>query len=412
MLGFAINIFILCCFKYLAFLVANLNEAFEILQFPINLSVPQLLLPLGLSFIIFQATTYLGDVYHGKVQATDILSVACFVAFFPTILSGPIQKANKLILQLQFDSKWNKEKFVYGLLLLLCGYFEKIFVADKLAAIVDPVLNNYINYSAVFLILAAALYSIQIYVDFLAYSDLATGISAMLGVTLSKNFSNPYLSENLVEFWKNWHISLNEWFVEYIYIPLGGSRRGYIRKYLNTFIVFTISGLWHGAQWNFVAWGAINGLLQIVGQVIRKPKEIIMSCFFKEKTNSVILPWCRRLIVFIIISTTWIFFRMPTLEDAFNVLHKICYQSWIQIFDQNGWMIFGTIQSAVGILLSLIIFLKLQMARREEEKIVNVFCKEAGFVQQLVIAVAWVIILICLCQQFTNPNNTFIYFQF
>jgi len=411
LLGVSINILILCCFKYLTFFIENINKLFSMFQLPINFDAPKLLLPLGLSFIVFQSTTYLGDVYYGRIEKEDLLSVACFVAFFPTILSGPIQKARDLLPQLVVMERLSRQKFVYGLMLLFVGYFEKIFIADHLASIIDPVFNNYQNYNSGTFIYAALLYSVQIYADFLAYSDMASGIAAMLGISLSKNFANPYMAENLVEFWKRWHISLNEWFVEYIYIPLGGSKRGKIRKYLNTFIVFIISGLWHGAQWNFVIWGGLNGLLQIIGQLLRRPKEIVVS-HIVGKNRSVILSMCRRGVVFIIISITWIFFRMPNLEDALCALSRIWNQSWLQIFDNSWWTILGTIQSGVGTIIGIIIFFKLQIMRREESKIVNIFCEEPLFIQYCVCAVAWGIILICLCQQSVNLNNIFIYFQF
>lgn len=409
-LGFVSCILILGYFKYLNFFSTNINKLFEIFHISVHTNSKTVLLPLGLSFIIFQATTYLGDVYHGKWNKTDFLSVACFVSFFPTILSGPIQKANKLMTQLEFSTCFNREKLIHGILLLGFGYFEKIFVADRLASIINPVYDNYQNYSAVFYVFAMALYSIQIYADFMAYSDIAIGIASMLGVSLSRNFHNPYLSENLVDFWRNWHISLNEWFVEYIYIPLGGSKKGALRKYINTFIVFFLSGLWHGAQWTFVIWGALNGLLQIIGQMTKKLRERLFYIFIKEK--SIVLTWCRRFIVFVIISFTWLFFRIPTLETTLAILKKIGNQNWIFIFDKAGWSIFGTTQTAIVTVISLMVFFILQMQRREEGKIINVFWAEPGYIQKVVLAIAWVIILINLCQQFTNPNSTFIYFKF
>lgn len=408
-LGFTSCIVTLGYFKYLNFFSNNINKLFEVLDIPVHINSKTVLLPLGLSFIIFQATTYLGDIYHRKWSKTDFLSVACFVSFFPTILSGPIQKANKLMPQLEFSACFSRKKMIRGVLFLGFGYFEKIFVADRLASIINPVYDNYQNYSAVFFVYAMALYSIQIYADFLAYSDIAIGIASMLGVSLEKNFNNPYLSENLVDFWRNWHISLNEWFVEYIYIPLGGSKKGTLRKYINTFIVFLLSGLWHGAQWTFVIWGALNGLLQIVNQMTKKLREKF-HIFRKEK--SMVLSWCHRLVVFVVISFTWLFFRIPTLEETLAILGKIWSQNGIVIFDKAGYLIFGTIQETIVIVISLMFFFILQMKRREEEKIINVFLAEPGYIQKVVLAIAWVVILINLCQQFTNPNSTFIYFKF
>lgn len=410
-LGFTTNVLILCLFKYLDFFFGSIKNLGGLFGISVNITIPELLLPIGLSFIVFQATTYLGDIYHKKMQDSDFITAACFVAFFPTILSGPIQKSRVLIPQLEFKQSYDEKKFLSGLLLLLWGYFEKIFVADKLAAIINPVYESHLNYTGIYYIIAALCYSIQIYADFSAYSDIARGVSAMLGVTIAPNFKNPYLAVNLTEFWRDWHISLNEWFVEYIYIPLGGSKRGKIRKIINTFIVFGVSGLWHGASWRFLLWGVINGILQIIGQLTHNFKSRIYS-LVGLKQNSAIFAWCQRIVVFVIISTTWIFFRANSLSQAIFMINKIWNANWIQIFDISGWSLFGTVQAVIGIFICLAIFVKGKMLGKEGEKIVNAFYAEPQLVKYIVLGVSWAVLIVCICQQAARPNNAFIYFQF
>lgn len=255
-LFFGLMILILIGFKYINLIIQTFDLVNSRIGNNVGFSEINIVLPIGLSFIIFQACTYLGDVYKKNiVPEKNIIRYAAFIAFFPTVLSGPIQKARELMPQLKAPCDFDSERAKKGTIVFIWGCFEKLVVANKLLPIVDKVFNNYINYNSAYYIIAAVGFSLYIYADFSSYSDMARGISMLMGIKVSKNFDNPYLSVSTSEFWNRWHMSLNNWFVEYVYIPLGGNRRGMLRKYFNVFIVFLISGLWHGAYHHFIIWG-------------------------------------------------------------------------------------------------------------------------------------------------------------
>lgn len=217
-----------------------------------------ILVPIGLSFYVFQSTNYLNDVYrHGIEAEKNPIRYAAYVSFFPVILSGPIQKSRNLLPQLKESSVFDSENFIKAFLLFLWGYLEKVFVANKLKIIVDACWSDWDSHSGVYPIIAAVAFSIYIYSDFSAYSDMACGVSRMLGFKVKNNFSNPYLATSLAQFWNRWHMTLNDWFIENVYIPLGGNRKGSLRKYINVMAVFLLSGAWHGASMHYVIWGGL-----------------------------------------------------------------------------------------------------------------------------------------------------------
>ena len=250
-------VLILALFKYTNFAINIINVFISKFSWGMG-TLPEIsiIYPIGLSFIVFQVITYLTDVYRGTIKAEkNIIRYASFVAFFPTVLSGPIQKSRELIPQIKNPRCFDFERAKKGTLLFAWGVFEKIMVANKLLVIVNKVYGDYLNYNSAYYIVAAVAFSLYIYADFSSYSDMARGIAKLMGIEITKNFNNPYLSLSTSEFWNRWHVSLNSWLLENIYIPLGGNRKGTFRKNLNVFIVFVISGLWHGAKFHFVAWG-------------------------------------------------------------------------------------------------------------------------------------------------------------
>ena len=331
-LFFLLEIAILGVFKYAGFVIDNLNrlllKAGASFQFQPHLS---LMLPVGLSFLIFQTCTYLSDVYRRKMEPEKNLVRYCaFAAFFPTILSGPIQKARNLIPQLAHPAKFDYEQAQKGILLFVWGLFEKVMVASHLQLISSTVMANYWYRSSAELLIAAVSFSLYIYADFSSYSDMARGIGKLLGIDVGRNFQNPYLSTSTSEFWTRWHVSLNDWFVENVYIPLGGNRKGTVRKYRNMLLVFAISGLWHGASWHFVAWGIANGILAVLGQILSRPrKRFYEKTGINEHAESVVL--IKRAIVFLFITFTWVLFTMGTMDSLriwkrillFDVVHAL-----------------------------------------------------------------------------------------
>lgn len=321
---FTLEILILAFFKYTLFLVEKINNASNILFSHQVLNINwNIALPIGLSFMIFQACTYLSDIYRNKMSVEkNVIKFAAFVAFFPTILSSPIQKSRLLLPQISTPKSFNYEDAKLGTLLFVWGAFEKIMVANKLSIIYNTIIPDYANRTSAELLLGTISFSLYIYADFSSYSDMARGVSKLLGIDIGKNFNNPYLSQSTAEFWNRWHISLNEWFIENVYIPLGGNRKGIIRRYINMIAVFFISGLWHGANWHFVLWGLINGLFAIIGLIVKPLKQKLYKLFnVNEKLESIV--FIRRCIVFYLINLTWVFFTSSVYDMEKNCLRKV-----------------------------------------------------------------------------------------
>ena len=256
---------ILFFFKYSAFAVQNINELLRAVGSVRALRVPDLILPVGISFYTFQTIGYLIDVWKGKTEAEkSFLRFALFVSFFPQLVAGPIERSSSLLAQLREPAEFDYDRVKDGLLLMLWGYFEKMWIADRAAILVDQVYQDYRNYSSGMLVFATVLFAVQIYCDFGGYSHIAIGAAQVLGIRLMDNFRQPYFAVNCREFWRRWHISLSSWFRDYLYIPLGGNRKGKARTWLNRFLVFFATGLWHGASWTFVLWGLWHGLFSVL----------------------------------------------------------------------------------------------------------------------------------------------------
>ena len=311
----------LLVYKYYNFLNDSITEGLENIGMHFSLPGLNWAIPVGISFFTFQAVGYLLDVYHKRVPAeNNILDYALFVSFFPQVTSGPISTAKDLMPQFNDSHKFNYEQGVEGLKMLLWGMFLKCVVADRLGIYVDTVYSNYIHYSGATCFLASIFYTIQIYGDFAGYSLMAIGIAKTLGFDLINNFNRPYFATSITEFWKRWHISLTRWLTTHVYINLGGNRCSKWRQYWNIMATFLVSGLWHGANWTFVVWGAIHGLLQIIEKALGlDPKGRYASRIDALK----FLKPIRIIITFMLVNLAWIFFRMPTVSDAWEVICKI-----------------------------------------------------------------------------------------
>ena len=263
---------VLVIFKYLNFLLESVNDLASLLAIPLHPVTVKLMLPVGISFYTFQTISYVLDVYYGKVKAERNFGIyATFISFFPQLVAGPIERTDHLLPQIRGEHTFSYEEGIDGLRIMLWGFFKKILIADVAAAYVDQVYTDVTGYQGFDLLVVIFLFTIQIYCDFSGYSDIAQGTAKLFGIRLMQNFHSPYLSSSIQEFWRRWHISLSQWFRDYVYIPLGGSRCSTLRKYRNVMITFLLSGLWHGADWSFVLWGGLHGLLQILEQVFRKP---------------------------------------------------------------------------------------------------------------------------------------------
>ncbi|MBA7633398.1 hypothetical protein ES703_40964 [subsurface metagenome] len=308
------NLGLLSFFKYGGFVTDNLNLLLSSLGIPYGLPAPGILLPIGISFYIFQSMSYTIDYYRGNIEReTSLIRYATFVSLFPRLLAGPIERAKNLLPQLHKPPKVSRQDIADGLSLFVVGFFKKVALADYMALYVDKVYDAPEQFQAPALVLATFLFSWQIYFDFSGYTDMARGVARMMGFRLMLNFNNPYLATGLGDFWSRWHISLSSWFKDYVYIPLGGNRKGKFNTYRNMFLTMVISGLWHGAAWTFVIWGALHGLGRFC------TRELERTSFYKERVPKV----AKQLLVFVFVSFAWIFFRAATISDAWVIVTRI-----------------------------------------------------------------------------------------
>lgn len=305
----------LLIFKYYNFLNDTIINILSLYGMHANLPGLNWAIPVGISFFTFQALGYLFDVYFGKIKPEKCFTdYILFCSFFPQIASGPISKASELLPQIKETHPFSYTQAKKGLWLLLWGMFIKLFIADRLGLYVDVVFGHFTYYSGLTCFIASIFYTIQIYCDFCGYSLMAVGIGKTLGYDLIENFNRPYFAASITEFWKRWHISLTRWLTSYIYIPLGGNRCSKLRCYFNIMITFLVSGLWHGANWTFIIWGIFHGIIQIIEKYFG---------IQKANRNNSLTTIFRILVTFIIVNFAWIFFRMPTFEDAISIIHRI-----------------------------------------------------------------------------------------
>ena len=298
---------VLGIFKYAGFFASMLG---------LDLSL-RILLPVGISFYTFQTLSYVLDVYRGRIEPEEHFGYyALFVTFFPQLVAGPIERPEHLLPQLREVRTWNRQNLTDGGWLLLSGYFKKVVIADGLASFVDRVFAAPLTAAGSEVILGTILFGLQIYCDFSGYTDIARGSAQLLGIDLMENFKHPYRAESIRAFWRRWHISLTGWFTDYVYIPLGGSRKGIVRQLVNVIIVFLLSGLWHGAGWTFVAWGCIHGLYMASGTLLARREKAVK----RHRRCMIIL---RKVRTFSLVSFAWLFFRAETLRDAAVLLSRL-----------------------------------------------------------------------------------------
>ncbi|MGC9450672.1 MAG: MBOAT family O-acyltransferase [Oceanipulchritudo sp.] len=317
------NIGMLGTFKYLGFFVENFRQMFSFFGQEIPAANLNIVLPVGISFYTFQTLSYTIDVYRGKVKPTrDFVDFAAYVAFFPQLVAGPIERASNLLPQFHTRRRFDADLAAAGMRQILWGLFKKIVVADRCGVLVDDIFATGADASGSTLLIASALFAFQIYCDFSGYSDVAIGVAKLLGFRLMTNFAYPYFSRDIAEFWRRWHISLSSWFRDYLYIPLGGSRKGTARAVRNIFVIFAVSGFWHGANWTFIIWGLLNALyflpLLLTGSN-RRHLEITGK-------GRLIPPWEDLVLIlvnFFLVTIAWFFFRAENLSHAMAMLGKV-----------------------------------------------------------------------------------------
>lgn len=411
--SFVINLGILFYFKYINFALSILESALAKIHIQLNVPVFDVILPVGISFYTFQALSYTMDVYRDEIYAEkNFFRYALFVSFFPQLVAGPIERSKNLLKQLAVSKKFCFEDAREGLLLMLWGFFLKIVLADRIAVFVGTVYGDFSTYPGAYLVVATMLFAIQIYCDFTGYSTIAMGAAKVLGITLMENFDAPYLSTSVAEFWRRWHISLTSWFKDYLYIPLGGSRKGNVRKYINKMIVFMVSGLWHGAAFSFVAWGGLNGLYQVIGEILQPIRDKLVSVLHlnRESLGHILIHIVG---TFALVDFTWIFFRVDRFNDALEIIKSI-------ITVRNPWVLFDGSLYQCGldeknfrlIFLGIGILFFSDFCKRKGIVIREVIVKQDYWFRCIFIAAAIGLILLFGMWGPSFDKANFIYFQF
>jgi D-alanyl-lipoteichoic acid acyltransferase DltB (MBOAT superfamily) len=354
-LSLASNLGILFFFKYSEFFFNSIQSLTSIIQIDYTPADFGLLLPVGISFYTFQTLSYTINVYRGVQKPEhNLLMFALYVSFFPQLVAGPIERSERLLPQFFVKHSIDYDRITDGLKLIAWGFFKKVVVADRLAAIVNLVYNDPTEFSGVPLLIATYFFAFQIYCDFSGYSDIAIGAAKVMGYNLMENFRQPYFAKSIADFWRRWHISLSTWFRDYVYIPLGGNRLGDSRLYFNLLVVFVVSGLWHGANWTFVVWGALHGMLMVVSIVVSK---VLNKSFLNRllERQSLWISSIKIFATFHLVLLTWVFFRADTLSDAIYILRNIF--TGIEIKGGYGLNFGGTYEILITIAVLLILLL-------------------------------------------------------
>ncbi len=409
---------ILCLFtlgvlKYTGFALESIGALAGFLGKSVETRSLNILLPVGISFYLFQAISYVIDVYREDISAEkNIIRYATYISFFPTILSGPIERAGHLIPQLgDTQSSSILDNLRIGGLRMLWGYFLKLVVADRIAVLVDGIYGSPQGYEGGILFLAAVLYSFQIYCDFAGYSNIAIGSARLFGIRLFENFESPYLSTSVAGFWRRWHKSLSFWFRDYVYIPLGGNRKGKGRKYLNLMIVFLLSGLWHGANWTFVVWGGLHGLFQILGDVLRPARDRIIEVLCIDRTRHVHKAF-KTVVTFLLVTIAWVFFRSPNFGTAFYVVKNMWkITPWV-LTDGSLLELGITGAEWTLLLLSLLLVIAVDIAHAHHNSLIDRILAQHLLIRWPLIIGGIILVLIYGMWGSAYSSGSFIYYQF
>ena len=408
------NIGILAIFKYFNFINGNITGL--ALLFGVKNPIPYLnmILPIGLSFHTFQAMSYTFEVYRGNQKAERHFGIySLYVMFYPQLVAGPIERPQNMLHQFHEKHVFKYDKFASGMRLMMWGLFKKVVIADRLSLVTDPIFNSPHSYSATSLVIGSVFFSFQIFCDFSGYSDIAIGSARVMGFNLMRNFNRPYSATSVDEFWKKWHISLSTWFKDYLYIPLGGNRVSMPRRYMNLVVVFLVSGLWHGANWTFIIWGALHSVFVVIGGLTNKIRKKIRSFLFFGKIN-----WLDNLIqksiTFSLVTVAWVFFRANSVNEALFIIKKMpSFLSELSIL-KSGWKQFYVINCSnlplKTIFWSLLYILFMESVHYLQSKqSPDVFLKK----QPLMVRWGVYYLLVFIILYFgVFENKDFIYFQF
>lgn len=401
-LSIIVNLGFLGFFKYYNFFLDNLITAFTFFGNELQASSLKIILPVGISFYTFQTLSYTIDVYRKKLNPTkDFVAFSAFVSFFPQLVAGPIERATNLLPQFYKKRKFEYNKAVDGLRQILWGMFKKIVIADNCAEFANEFFNNHTEYGGSGLLLGALFFTFQIYGDFSGYSDIAIGTSRLFGFDLKQNFAFPYFSRDIAEFWRRWHISLSTWFRDYLYIPLGGSRGGTSMKVRNTFIIFIVSGFWHGANWTFIVWGALNAIYFLPLLLAKKNRANI-----GDVAQGRLIPSIKDVLkitsTFLLTVLAWVFFRADSVSHAISYLGGIFSESLFSMPE------FDNRTHAVEVLVLIGFLMFIEWLGRESQY----GLEKLGLRWNRSLRMAFYLSIICLIFLFMGKEQEFIYFQF
>lgn len=400
-LSVTINLGFLGVFKYYNFFAESFAAAINNLGFQVNPTSLNVILPVGISFYTFHGLSYVIDIYKNRIKAEkNFVDYAVFVSFFPLLVAGPIERATHLLPQIKQKRTFDYSKAIDGLRQILWGLFKKIVIADKSAEFANEIFNNYPDYNGSTLFLGAVFFAFQIYGDFSGYSDIALGTARLFGIELLKNFSFPYFSRDIAEFWRRWHISLTTWFRDYLYIPLGGSKGGTWSKIRNTFIIFLVSGFWHGANWTFIAWGALNAFY-FLPLLLRNKNRNNLDVVASGKLFPSLKEFLQISTTFLLTVLAWIFFRSENISEAFEILQSIFSRSSFMVPEFQGK------RKAILLMVIIGLFFFTEWTQRDKNHALENIGIKSRFLR-------WAIyyLIIFSLYFFTGTATQFIYFQF
>jgi alginate O-acetyltransferase complex protein AlgI len=398
----SVNIGFLGVFKYYNFFASSFTDAVSTLGFNLNPSTINVILPVGISFYTFHGLSYVIDIYKDRINPEkNFIDYSVFVSFFPLLVAGPIERATHLLPQIKKERIFNYATAVDGLKQILWGLFKKVVIADQCAEYANIVFNNSSNYSGSTLLLGAVFFSFQIYCDFSGYSDMALGTARLFGIELLRNFSFPYFSRDIAEFWRRWHISLSTWFRDYLYIPLGGSKGEAWMKVRNILIVFLVSGFWHGANWTFIIWGLLNALY-IMPSILLNTNRDNIDIVAKGKTFPTLKELFNIVQTFGLITMAWIFFRAENVWNAIIIIGTIFSNSLFKTPDLS------ILKNTLTIILTVLIFVIIEWMGRENQYAIAQLGTKLKRPYRWAIYYSMIIVILYN----GNKSQEFIYFQF
>lgn len=415
--SFISNLGILVFYKYFDFVLGNINIVLQKFDVEILSNPFDIILPVGISFYTFQALSYTVDVYRNEIKPEkNPLKYALFVSFFPQLVAGPIERSKNLLNQIKDIEKiklWNYDRVAGGVILMVYGMFQKMVIADRISIFVDSVYHNLHAVGTMETIFAAMGFSLQIYCDFAAYSTIAIGAAKVMGFELMENFDTPYFATSIKDFWRRWHISLSSWFRDYLYIPMGGNRKGKIRKYFNIIVTFLVSGLWHGASWNFVIWGGLHGFYQVISEVTAPVRKKVVQ-ILKVNDRVFSYKFGQILFTFSLTTMTWVFFRAETIKEALYFFKRMftVWNPWV--FFNEGLYQYGLDRVEVNVLFAAVFVMFLvEILKYIKNVRISEFLMEQNLWFRWIVVIGLVIACLVYGEYgISFDSNQFIYFQF